>query len=493
MRINKKQKTLTKRETMFSDPKNKSPIVMFNKIFSLKQISPFYFDKMTLLAGRGNSFSKKRSINVKLSFQVKDLYRLLEMKNLPRGSTTSREATPLGDPRGVPKQFSTFWSFSKHFPQRSTKHISKSLPICLEGFRNRLKQSSQSGIQRIEVNNSVNILVFKTRSNNIEIQLNLIMGDTENNLLGHLFDLIESTTDFEFSGDEGPDVDLNELWSSLPSEPQDNSHTVASDDFLYPEIQSTVEDSPVAGSIPQEQYVIDSFIADTNTHDTTTSLPQLQYTTTTSSPTLSPAISPTPTIIQIPAPSPTQSPTLSPTQSPTLSPTTQYTITVPHPSLPQMLIQVPGTNQLQLVTVSPDPSLTMLSPLPPDTFDSQSFTFTANTSLPPQSPSSSLSSLTSPLSTADAYVEMRRKNNEACTKYRQRRKTKQDMAEEELKALKDKNDLLNMKVRQMESIIQDLRANVITNITQPRVIKRDRDGDDDSRDQPGNKRMRWEP
>jgi len=494
MRINKKQKTLTKRETMFSDPKNKSPIVMFNKIFSLKQISPFYFDKMTLLAGRGNSFSKKRSINVKLSFQVKDLYRLLEMKNLPCGSTTSREATPLGDPRGVPKQFSTFWSFSKHFPQRSTKQISKSLPICLEGFRNRLKQSSQSGIQRIEVNNSVNILVFKTRSNNIEIQLNLIMGDTENNLLGHLFDLIESTTDFEFSGDEGPDVDLNELWSLLPSEPQDNSHTVASDDFLYPEIQSTVEDSPVAGSRPQEQFVI----ADTNTPDTTTnaaiiSLPQLQYTTTTSSSTLSPTISPTPTIIQIPAPSPTQSPTLSPTQSQTLSPATQYTITVPHPSLPQMLIQVPGTNQLQLVTVSPDPSLTMLSPLPPDTFDSKSFTFTANTSLPPQSPSSSLSSLTSPLSTTDAYVEMRRKNNEACTKYRQRRKTKQDMAEEELKALKDKNDLLNMKVRQMESIIQDLRANVITNITHPRVIKRDRDGDIDGRDQPENKRMRWEP
>jgi len=479
MRIIKKEKTKTKRETMFSDPQNKSPIVMFSKIFSLKQISPFYFDKLTLLAGRGNSFSKKRSVNIKFSFQVQDLYRLLEMKDLPRGSTTSREATPLGDPRGVPKQFSTFWSFSKHFPQRSTKQISKSLPICLEGFRNRLKQSSQSVIQRIEVNNSVNILVFNTRSNNIEIQLNLIMGDTENNLLGHLFDLIESTTDFELSGDEGPDVDLNELWSLLPSEPQDNSHTVASDDFLYPEIQSTIEDSPVAGSIPQEQFVINTLIADTNTHDHTSaetgmiSSPQLQFTGT----------------------------TLSPTQSPILTPTPQYTITVPHPSHPQMLIQVPGTNQLQLVTISPspDPILTLLSPLPPDTSDSQSSTFTANTSppspdFPPlQSPSSSLSSLASPPSTTDAYVEMRRKNNEACTKYRHRRKTKQDMAEEELKALKDKNDLLNMKVRQMESIIQDLRANVITNITHPRVIKRDRDGDIDGRDQPENKRMRWEP
>jgi len=482
---------------MFSDSENMSPIVMFCKIFSLKQINTFDFDKLTLLAGRGVSFSKKRSIKVQLSFQVKDIYRLLKMRNLPRGSTTTRKATPLGDPRGVPKQFSTFWSFSKHFPQRSTKHILKSLPICLEGFRNRLKHSSQSVIHRIEVNNSVNILVLKTRPNNIDIQLNLIMGDTENPLLGHLFDLIESTTDFAFSSDEGPDVDLNELWSSLPSEPENNSHTVASDDFLYPEIQSTIDDSSVAESIPQEQFVINplhSFTLETHQHqhDQTTadavmiSSTQLQNTAST------PALSPTLSSIPILSLSQTLSPL--PTPSVTPSPTPQYTITLPHPSLPQIFMQVPGTNQLQLVTLSPDTAINTLPALPPATSDSQS----SNTSPPPDipsltSPTSSLSSLVSPPSTADAYAEMRRKNNEACTKYRQRRKTKQEMADEELKALEQKNDLLNMKVKQMESIIEDLRTKLITNITQPRVIKRDREGESDGRDQPENKRMRWEP
>ena len=246
---------------MFSNPKPKSPQGIFSKIFSLKHISPSNLDKLVLLVGKGNSFSKKRSANVSFSFQLKDLYRLLNMKNLPRGQTTSREATPLGDPRGVPKQFSTFWCFSKHFPKRYTKHISKSLPIRLEGFRNRLKHSSPSVIQRIEVNNSVNILVLKTRSKNIEIQLNLNMDNMEHPLLGHLFDLIEST-DFAFSGDEGPSVDLNELWSSLPIENPDNSNTVSSslsvspsDDFLFPEIQSPLVES--SGVVHQEAFVID--------------------------------------------------------------------------------------------------------------------------------------------------------------------------------------------------------------------------------------------
>merc|ERR1719513_337309 len=310
-------------------------------------------------------------MKVKLSFQVKDIYRLLKMKNLPRGSTTTRKATPLGDPRGVPKQFSTFWSFSKHFPQRSTKHILKSLPICLEGFRNRLKHSSQSVIHRIEVDNSVNILVLKTRPNNIEIQLNLIMGDTENPLLGHLFDLIESTTDFAFSSDEGPDVDLNELWSSLPSEPENNSHTVASDDFLYPEIQSKIDDSSVAESISQEQFVINplhSFALETHQHqhEQTTadavviSSSQLQNTPSTpalsqtlsSTPThsLSPTLSSTPTHSLSPTLSPIPTLSLSQTLSPlptlSVTPTPQYTITLPHLSLPQIFMQVPGTNEL---------------------------------------------------------------------------------------------------------------------------------------------------
>eukprot|EP00091_Calanus_sinicus_P002173 TRINITY_DN12212_c0_g1_i1.p1 TRINITY_DN12212_c0_g1~~TRINITY_DN12212_c0_g1_i1.p1 ORF type:complete len:362 (-),score=41.06 TRINITY_DN12212_c0_g1_i1:472-1557(-) len=306
---------------MFSNPKHKSPQRIFSKIFSLKHISPSNLDKLVLLVGQGNSYSKRKSASVSLSFQLKDLYKLLNMKNLPRGQTTSREATPLGDPRGVPKQFSTFWCFSKHFPKRYKKHISKSLPIRLEGFRNRLKHSSQSVIQRIEVDNSVNILVLKTRSKNIEIQLNFKMDNMEHPLLGHLFDLIEST-DFAFSGDEGPSVDLNELWSSLPSENPDNSNTVSSslsslspsEDFIFPDIQSTLVES--SGVVDEETFVIEPSIESDVSLETR------------------------------PRPTPVLAASV-----PEASP--QFSITVPaHPqSMPQIFIQIPGTDQYQLVQI----------------------------------------------------------------------------------------------------------------------------------------------
>merc|ERR1712098_455107 len=68
------------------------------------------------------------------------------------------------------------------------------------------------------------------------------------------------------------------------------------------------------------------------------------------------------------------------------------------------------------------------------------------------SPSTSLASPSSSYSPDNEYAEMRRKNNEACKNYRRRKKTKQELAEEELNELQQENDLLNMKVRQMESI-----------------------------------------
>merc|ERR1712151_530297 len=92
-----------------------------------------------------------------------------------------------------------------------------------------------------------------------------------------------------------------------------------------------------------------------------------------------------------------------------------------------------------------------------------------STSLSPSTalllPSTSLASPSSSYSPDNEYAEMRRRNNEACKNYRQRKKTKQELADEELNALQQENDLLNMKVRQMESIIKDLRAKVITDIT----------------------------
>eukprot|EP00092_Neocalanus_flemingeri_P033636 GFUD01036567.1.p1 GENE.GFUD01036567.1~~GFUD01036567.1.p1 ORF type:complete len:501 (-),score=95.31 GFUD01036567.1:47-1549(-) len=497
-KISKNNRKQTKKGNMFSNPEEQSPKRIFMSIFSLKHLNPSSLDKLTLFIGNGKSYSNRRRVHVALCFKLKNCYRLLNMRNL--GKTTSREATPLGDPRGeFPKQFSTFWRFSKRFSKRYSKQITKSLPIRLEGFRNRSKHSSHSSIQRIQVDNSVNILVLKTRSKHLEIQLNLNIAKMENTgdnpLLDYLFDFIESE-DISFSCDDGPTVDLDELWSMLPSDDADNSDTVSSsnssgspsEEFLHPDLQSTCVDS--SGVIDQAEFVTDA------NQDNNSIMPV----------TLSEQASPNvATVASVPDALPL------------------FTITSPAPSppisVPQYLIQIPGTNQYQVVQVIQNPQTITLplesycAPIPPANIQPVLTYQIPSTSLPHisksatspipfssshTSPSPSLSSSSistsacssSPTPTVmDDYEEMRRKNNMACKDYRNRKKTKQELADEELKVLEQENQVLSMKVRHMESIIRGLRENIITGISQPRGIKREVD----DADHPENKRRRCEP
>eukprot|EP00092_Neocalanus_flemingeri_P050876 GFUD01058936.1.p1 GENE.GFUD01058936.1~~GFUD01058936.1.p1 ORF type:complete len:501 (-),score=101.01 GFUD01058936.1:34-1536(-) len=497
-KISKNNRKQTKKGNMFSNPEEQSPKRIFMSIFSLKHLNPSSLDKLTIFIGNSKSYSNRRRVNVALCFKLKNCYRLLNMRNL--GKTTSREATPLGDPRGeFPKQFSTFWRFSKRFSKQYSKQITKSLPIRLEGFRNRSKHSSHSSIQRIQVDNSVNILVLKTRSKHLEIQLNLNIAKMDNTgdnpLLDYLFDFIESE-DISFSCDDGPTVDLDELWSMLPSDDTDNSDTVSSSnssgspsaEFLHPDLQSTCVDS--SGVIDQAE-----FVTDTN-QDNTSIMPV----------TLSEQASPNvATVASVPDASPL------------------FTITSPAPSppisMPQYFIQIPGTNQYQLVQVIQNPQKITLplesycAPIPPANIQPVLTSQIPSTSLshisrsttspipfspshsspsPSLSPSSISSSAcsSSPTPTVmDDYEEMRRKNNMACKDYRNRKKTKQELADEELKVLEHENQVLSMKVMHMESIIRGLRENIITGISQPRGIKREVD----DADHPENKRRRCEP
>eukprot|EP00092_Neocalanus_flemingeri_P105234 GFUD01134841.1.p1 GENE.GFUD01134841.1~~GFUD01134841.1.p1 ORF type:complete len:499 (-),score=103.68 GFUD01134841.1:47-1543(-) len=495
-KISKNNRKQTKKENMFSNPEEQTPKRIFMSIFSLKHLNPSSLDKLTIFIGNGKSYSNRRRVNVALCFKLKNCYKLLNMRNL--GKTTSREATPLGDARGVPKQFSKFLRFSKRY----SKQITKSLPIRLEGFRNRSKHSyhsSHSSIQRIQVDNSVNILVLKTRSKHLEIQLNLNIAKMENTgdnpLLDYLFDFIESE-DISFSCDDGPTVDLDELWSMLPSDDADNSDTVSSsnssgspsEEFLHPDLQSTCVDS--SGLFDQAEFVTDA------NQDNNSIMPV----------TLSEQASPNvATVASVP------------------DALTLFTITSPAPSppisVPQYLIQIPGTNQYQVVQVIQNPQTITLplesycAPIPPTNIQPVLTYQIPSTSLPHisksatspipfssshTSPSPSLSSSSistsacssSPTPTVmDDYEEMRRKNNMACKDYRNRKKTKQELADEELKVLEQENQVLSMKVRHMESIIRGLRENIITGISQPRGIKREVD----DADHPENKRRRCEP
>merc|ERR1711915_448356 len=166
----------------------------------------------------------------------------------------------------------------------------------------------------------------------------------------------------------------------------------------------------------------------------------------------------------------------------------QYAITVPQPTvstiLPQIFIQIPGTNQFQLAPVSM--SNVQVSPKSKDASVSPLHLVSPNAT------SSSLSSPSPSLHTNQEYLEMRRKNNKACEEYRKRKKSKQEQLNDELKELEKKNQLLQMKMRSMESMIKELRSKVITEITNPqgRVLKR---RSETTLPEQQNKRWRWEP
>jgi len=248
------------------------------------------------------------------------------------------------------------------------------------------------------------------------------------------------------------------FFSSLPSsdsELPDNSNIDASsqtsDDFPFPEVQSSLVDSSVSET--QEEFEMNSVqsqqhqapLSSLSTNQDVISSVQIQD-----------------SVHQTPTPTPT--------------PHFQHIHTVSIPAQPQ---QSPPS--VTYATLSSHSSISS----PP------------SISSPSTSSPSSLSSLSSPPSTEDEYIEMRRRNirnnNEASRNYRGREKAKKKRADEELKELQQKNDLLNKKVKHMESIIKGIRAKVITNITQPRVMKRERSSDLDDNGYPENKKSRWEP
>ena len=144
--------------------------MLFIQTLSLIKMSPSEIDHVSEFSGNIETHSEKRNMKVFIKFSLKNFYRLLKMGNIHFHSTTSREATPLGDPRGVPKYFPQFGRFSKS--STSTKRIvfssGKSLPIRLEGFRNRIKHCDHVTLKRIQLDNFCEILVAQTE---IEVQI----------------------------------------------------------------------------------------------------------------------------------------------------------------------------------------------------------------------------------------------------------------------------------------------------------------------------------
>lgn len=103
------------------------------KLKMWKQVKPLILDRLCSVSFRGVITSRIRKKNMKVIIQILGFHRLLSFvkQTIAGGRTTSRQATPLGDGRGVPKHFRDFGRFSKCSSKCSSAFLQ---PALLEGF-----------------------------------------------------------------------------------------------------------------------------------------------------------------------------------------------------------------------------------------------------------------------------------------------------------------------------------------------------------------------
>ena len=141
-----------------------------------RELKPLMLDRLFLVSFHGVITSRKRARNMKVIIQLLGFHRLPPfVKQTISGRTTTRHATPLGDGRGVPKNFLDFGRFSKCSKDfgRSSKFSTKcSQPTLLEGFALRSRKS-QSVFRSSDPFGKVIVLLVRGPS----FSITLVHGD----------------------------------------------------------------------------------------------------------------------------------------------------------------------------------------------------------------------------------------------------------------------------------------------------------------------------
>jgi hypothetical protein len=157
-----------------------------------KQVKPLILDRLCFVSFRGVITSRIRKKSMKVIIQIVGFHRLLSFvkQTIAGGRTTSRQATPLGDGRGVPKHFRDFGRFSKCSSKCSSAF---SQPTLLEGFALRSRKllsvfSSSDPAGTVSV-----LLVRGTDSSATLIRTDITnMAQEELSSVDSLFSLVES-------------------------------------------------------------------------------------------------------------------------------------------------------------------------------------------------------------------------------------------------------------------------------------------------------------
>ena len=162
------------------------------KLKMWKQVKPLILDRLCCVSFRGVISSRFRKKNMKLIIQIRGFHRLLSFvkQNIAGGKTTSRQATPLGDGRGVPKHFRDFGRFSKCSSKCSCAF---SQPALLEGFALRSRKPL-SVFSSSDPSGKVTVLLVRGPDSSATLIHTDITNMAQENLssVDSLFSLVES-------------------------------------------------------------------------------------------------------------------------------------------------------------------------------------------------------------------------------------------------------------------------------------------------------------
>jgi len=210
-------------------------------------------DRLFLVSFHGVITSRKRKRNMKVLIQLLGFHRLPPfVKQTISGRTTTRHATPLGDGRGVPKNFLDFGRFSKcskcskDFGRLSKFSTKCSQPTLLEGFALRSRKS-QSAFRSSDPFGKVIVLLVRGPSSSLTLVRGDItrMAEQDISSVESLFSLVESM-DF--------DLQMGDLGESLMTE----AELVANlpDDFLNPPLLAPSTTSPPQAPPPTPPFPV---------------------------------------------------------------------------------------------------------------------------------------------------------------------------------------------------------------------------------------------
>jgi len=215
-----------------SSPEERASLKMW------RELKPLMLDRLFLVSFHGVITSRKRARNMKVLIQLLGFHRLPPfVKETIGGRTKTRHATPLGDGRGVPKNFLDFGRLSKcpkDFGRLSKFSTKCSQPTLLEGFALRSRKS-QSVFRSSDPSGKVIVLLVRGPRSSITLVRGNITRMAEQNIssVESLFSLVESM-DF--------DLQMGDLGESLMTE----AELVANlpDDFLNPPLLAPSTTSP---------------------------------------------------------------------------------------------------------------------------------------------------------------------------------------------------------------------------------------------------------